>query len=303
MECSPVISVIIPTYNRAQALSRCLASLLKQDFRPFEVIICDDGSTDDTRSVADSYSAELDIQYSFEENFGGPARPRNRGIALARGEILAFLDSDDWWAPDKLRVCFEALNKGADIVYHDLYMATNDRSSWFPGKAKTRRARAPVFRDLLERGNYINNSSVMVRRDIVCQADGFTEDKAMIAGEDFDLWLRISHFTDRFCRVDKPLGFYWVGGGNISNPDRTLTICENLEERYYRDARDRFGETVCTWLFYTKGSMLHKLRRYPEAISALSQIKFSFRLFDLYLKSLALLILSTCKERFNENPD
>ena len=121
---NPKFSVVIPTYNRARDIPRCLDSLVLQELQDFEVLICDDGSTDDTASVVENYSHLLDITYSYGENSGGPARPRNRGISLANAPYIAFLDSDDWWAPAKLRLSLEALNAGADVVSHDLYLVT-----------------------------------------------------------------------------------------------------------------------------------------------------------------------------------
>src|SRR3954464_10946901 len=111
----PRVSVVIPTYNRSHALRRCLDSVAKQTFRDFEVIVCDDGSTDDTAEVVREYESVLDLTYSYGENFGGPARPRNRGIGLARAPYIAFLDSDDWWAPRKLELSVRYLDEGADV--------------------------------------------------------------------------------------------------------------------------------------------------------------------------------------------
>src|SRR6266545_511842 len=98
----PFFSVVIPTYNRAEKLRRALESLLHQSYGDFEVLVCDDGSTDGTREVVSAYAGELQISYLWEENWGGPARPRNRGIAAAQGKWVCFLDADDWWHPDKL---------------------------------------------------------------------------------------------------------------------------------------------------------------------------------------------------------
>ena len=85
---NPRFSVVIPTYNRAKEIRRCLDSLVAQNFQDFEVLICDDGSTDDTSSVVSEYSHLLDITYRCGEHFGGPARPRNCGISLARAPYI-----------------------------------------------------------------------------------------------------------------------------------------------------------------------------------------------------------------------
>lgn len=92
---SPEISVIIPTYNRAENLRHCLESLTRQDFKAFEVIVCDDGSSDNTREVVDSYRSRLNLAYRWQPDLGfRAAEARNRGVMRARGKLLVFLDSD-----------------------------------------------------------------------------------------------------------------------------------------------------------------------------------------------------------------
>src|SRR5437763_1133783 len=98
---APRFSVVIPTYNRAAELERCLESLIAQTFHDFEVLISDDGSTDRSADVARAFSDRLTIQYRWSEHWGGPARPRNLGIRHAASEWVCFLDSDDWWYPTK----------------------------------------------------------------------------------------------------------------------------------------------------------------------------------------------------------
>ena len=114
----PFFTVIIPTYNRAELLRRALESVHSQTYRDFEVIVCDDGSTDHTRDVANSFAGRMHMSYLRDENWGGPARPRNRGIQEASGEWLCFLDADDWWYPEKLAAVF-ALTSGVDVVLCD----------------------------------------------------------------------------------------------------------------------------------------------------------------------------------------
>ena len=160
---NPKVSVVIPTYNRAKDLRRCLDSLMAQDFDDFEVIVCDDGSTDNTAEVVDDYISLLDISYSYDENFGGPARPRNRGVNLARAEYIAFLDSDDWWASTKLTKSVASLEAGADIVYHDLWDVRHEEQTQFNELVVSSEPSYPIFDNLLCSGLSIPNSSVVVR--------------------------------------------------------------------------------------------------------------------------------------------
>ncbi|HKK53946.1 MAG TPA: glycosyltransferase family A protein [Patescibacteria group bacterium] len=101
---NPKISVIIPTYNRANFLPRAIKSVLNQTFKDFELIIVDDGSTDNTKEVINNYLKNDDrIKYIYQQNSGGPPKPKNTGIKIAKGEYIAFLDSDDEWFKDKLK--------------------------------------------------------------------------------------------------------------------------------------------------------------------------------------------------------
>ncbi len=189
------VSIIIPTYNRADKLYISLLSLTNQTFKDFEVIVCDDGSIDNTKEVVEGFSSQLNITYNSDNNFGGPAKPRNRGIRLAKGEIIAFLDSDDWWFPNKLEVSLKYLQQ-YDFIYHDLQKYNSH--SVFKGIVKGRILSGDVFKNLLINGNCIPNSSVMIKRNIIELVGYFSEDKNLIAVEDYEYWLRVSLVTSNF---------------------------------------------------------------------------------------------------------
>jgi glycosyltransferase involved in cell wall biosynthesis len=226
------VSVVVPTYNRAADLARCLESLRAQTFRDFEVLVCDDGSTDDSGAVCARYRDVLDVNYHWAENFGGPARPRNAGVRMARAAYVAMLDSDDWWAPRKLEESVRRLDAGADVVYHDMYLATGPGQKVHWRRSRTRSLSSPVFDDLLRQGNGLSTSSVVLRRELLVKVGGFSEERGLIAWEDYDAWLRIARLTERFERLAAPLGYYWAGGGNISTPRRLIDNLAHFRERY-----------------------------------------------------------------------
>ena len=213
---SPAVTVVIPTFNRADDLRRCLKSLLAQTFGNFEVLVCDDGSTDVNGEVAREFADRLDLDFETAENFGGPARPRNRGIARARAPYVAFLDSDDWWAPGKLERSVAVLDAGADLVYHDLFTVRSSDQVRFEGRIASTAPQHPMFVALLCTGMSIPNSSVVVRKDLLNRIGGVSESRELISVEDYDTWIRLSRLTEDFVRIPECLGYYWIGGGNIS---------------------------------------------------------------------------------------
>jgi glycosyltransferase involved in cell wall biosynthesis len=248
---TPDVTVVIPTYNRALDLERCLRSIKLQTFKNFEVIVCDDGSTDNTADIVEKNKSYLNLQYFWFENFGGPARGRNVGIEKSKGKYIAFLDSDDWWTSDKLEKSIKYLDNGADLVYHDLWLYGINGIPFFFRKARTRVLKSPIKKDLLLNGNALNNSSVIVRKSIIEKVGLLSEDINLIAGEDFDFWIRISEVTEKFIRIPTCLGYYWIGGGNISDPQKSLLIFKEIQRRYLS-----FFETLTnnglfpSWLYY-----------------------------------------------------
>lgn len=260
-------SVIIPTYNRAAVLDRCLASLVKQTFKNFEVIICDDGSKDHTQDVVKQYHGQLAIQYSFNENWGGPARPRNNGIALARAEWVCFLDSDDWWYDNKLAVIAPFCRGDYDFVYHnfDLYR----KGELTKKKLIGRQLQSPAFEDLFVNDNCIVNSGAAVRKQLLQTAGGFSEERELIAVEDYDLWLKCARLTERFRYIPECLGGYDVADDNITATDnRQLKRIEELYKRHVGFVKDEFALKQANYNWsYKRGLIYSKMKAGKQARS------------------------------------
>ena len=215
---TPLISVIIPTYNHAHFLTRAIQSLLDQTYCNWEAIIVDNYSEDGTDIVIQNF-IDTRIQYFKFHNNGVIAASRNKGISMAKGEWIALLDSDDWWTSDKLQCCICRINPGVDVIYHDLKIVRKNASLFQRKYVKTRQLKKPVFRDLLVNDNAISNSSVIVRKKIIDKIGGLSEDQKMIGSEDFNYWLRIAQLTDNFLYIPKFLGFYQIHGSGISSKE------------------------------------------------------------------------------------
>ena len=179
----PTISAVVPTYNRRVALLRAIESLDRQTLPVNEIVVVDDGSTDDTvvavSSLPRSGRAPLKIR---RQSNAGPAAARNAGVAAATAMYIAFLDDDDRWLPDKLRRQIEILHAEPDLAL--LGCATNTLA--YPGGCRV----VPIsLRHLLLR-NWFLTPGVIVRRDVLLACGGFPED--MRHCEDYGLWLRIA---------------------------------------------------------------------------------------------------------------
>lgn len=209
---NPLISIIIPTYNHANFLNRCLNSIAAQTYANWEAIVIDNFSVDETSSVIEKFS-NYNINYFKLKNNGIIAVSRNYGILKSKGSLIAFLDSDDWWVPEKLDQSVKHINNGYDLIYHSLTRVINNKNH---SVFKSRKLYNPVFLDLILNGNTIINSSVVIKKTVLLESGVLDENKEIIAAEDYDLWIRVSLITDKFYMIPENLGFYWYGGNNIS---------------------------------------------------------------------------------------
>ena len=182
----PLVSVIIPTYNRAWALKEAIDSVLAQDFKDFELIVVDDGSTDNTGEMLDSYDQDLIV---IRQTNRGVSAARNRGIAEAAGRLIAFLDSDDLWLPGKLSRQVDFFNSNPDAVINqteEIWIRNGVRVN---PKNRHHKFSGMIFEQSLALC-LVSPSAVMMRRSLLDAVGLFDED--LPACEDYDLWLRIS---------------------------------------------------------------------------------------------------------------
>ena len=283
MSSIPVISVVIPTYNRANDLKRALKSVQVQTFTNWEVLVVDNHSVDNTDQVVNDFNDSRIKLFKIHNN-GVIAASRNVGIREASGAYIAFLDSDDWWKPEKLRLSLDALNAGADLVYHDLFLVTKTDQRLFLKKVTTRGLTRPVFDNLLTNGNCIINSSVVVKKILLTSIGGISEDYDLIAVEDYDCWLRIAKLTDKFTRIPNALGYYWAGGGNISNLKRTIENVDAIVLRYLDNKCMRHNGGA-NWIHYSRGRACYLLCNWELAKKHLSNIGWLGTPLMVYIKS------------------
>lgn len=213
------VSVVIPTYNGAAEVRRAIDSALAQAGCEVEVIPVNDGSTDDTAYVLNSYGSRI---RAVHQKNSGPAATRNAGIAAATGDWVAFLDHDDYWQPGKLAAQLAAADRtGADVIY------TNAQNFGDVNRVAELRSNpdempeGDLFEHLLL-DNFIVVSSTMVRRELLEKVGGFNAPPGV---EDWDLWLRLSTSGAKFAPVREALTMYqWRPGSLSKNFERMRDI-------------------------------------------------------------------------------
>jgi len=254
---SALVSVVLPTYNRAWCIERAVESVLSQSYEHLELIVVDNDSVDDTIERVQRFG-DPRIRIIQLSNSGIIAKSRNAGIRCSHGKYIAFLDSDDIWEPQKLHSCVPHLDAGADLCFHWMSEIGSNKPI-----ALTRALTKPVMRDLIVNGNAIATSSVVVSRKSIIEIGMFSEDQKLIAIEDYDAWVRLSRVTEGFVCVECVLGQYTLGvdgllGGPKTNERRRMAL-EAIRERHHELHQAVLG--------YTPGWLLNALAKHYVSIS------------------------------------
>jgi glycosyltransferase involved in cell wall biosynthesis len=194
------ISVIIPTFNRVKFLQRAICSVLQQHNFAGEIIVADDGSQDSTAEIIGKLIDEYPITYSYAEN-KGPAAARNRGVALSAYDMIAFLDSDDHWKPDKLTRQLAAMEKFPDFLVSHTGEKWLRRGQQLNQKYIHKPRHGYIFDHCLHLCA-VGMSTVIMRKDLFLSLGGFDPD--LPCCEDYEFWLRVSSKHD-FLLIDAPL--------------------------------------------------------------------------------------------------
>lgn len=262
-----LVSIVIPTYQRSNKLKKTLSSVLAQTFINYEVLVMDDGSTDSTREIVNSFN-DSRINYNWQKNTGGPAKPRNDGIKIAKGDWIAFLDDDDEWTKDKLSEISKKINDEIDFIYHD-YTSITSNTNLKKSKSElvnSSSLKSPKFFDLLLNGNNIGISTVVVRKKLLLQVDGFNENVKMAPCADYNAWLKIAQITEKFYYLPKNLGYYNIDDQNMSNQDMTISKRLAVEE-FLTYLTNRQRKYLNAKFNYFSGSFNYKKKNFEKSIN------------------------------------
>ncbi|HYR51621.1 MAG TPA: glycosyltransferase [Candidatus Dormibacteraeota bacterium] len=212
---TPRVSVIIPTFNRRDYLAEAIASVLAQTFTDYEIVVVDDGSTDGTRELIEERYPRSTIVYQYQLNRGSSAA-RNAGMRAARGELLAFLDSDDLWLPRKLELQVPLFDRNRIVGFVFCGSAGITKSGGYREvREPTEEYRGRALRAMLYR-NMMPTPTVVFRKHLVTEVGYMYEDLSF--GEDWNYWLRIA----ARCEVDfvpEILVHYRAAPGGLSGID------------------------------------------------------------------------------------
>ena len=189
------ISVVMPSYNVATFITRTLDTIYNQTVLPYEVVIVDDGSTDNSVEIindyVESHRDRFDNLVLFQQENAGAGAARNKAIELATGEWIAFLDSDDIWDPTKIEAVIRVMEEHPDItmIAHDEYRANEEN---FEDKElcslhELYHEDKDLFTQVYK-GNMFSTSCMVIRKDVIVQAGGF--DATLRSAQDYDLWIR-----------------------------------------------------------------------------------------------------------------
>lgn len=213
MTAKPIVSIVIPAYNRASLLCRAIGSVLAQSFTDFELIVVDDASTDNTEEVVRGFGDPRIRYLRHEENRGGSAA-RNTGIKAAQGRYIAFQDSDDEWLIEKLEKqvsLLESCDESVGVVYSGMLRWDGQSAVYFP-PAKVAMREGDISSQILDR-SFIGTPTLLIRRECLERIGGF--DERLPRFQDWEMVIRLA-LTTHFRLVDEPLVIAYDTTGSIT---------------------------------------------------------------------------------------
>ena len=225
MNKEPYFSIVMPNYNHGHLIGESIQSVLNQDFDNWELIIIDNNSTDDSEQIIKSFK-DSRINFYTIKNQGIIAKSRNLGIKKAKGEWIAFLDSDDIWYKNKFSFLHNLTNQNFDIICSNEYKVDKNlnQRSVLHYEMKSQNP----YHELLIKGNSLSTSATIVKKSFLLQKNLlFDEDKNFITVEDYDLWIRSAFNKAKFYFCNKILGEYRIHFDN--NSKRYNVHRKNLE--------------------------------------------------------------------------
>lgn len=249
----PKVSIILPTYNRANLVGKSVESVLNQTYNDFELIIVDDGSTDNTKEVLKSFE-DSRIQYIIHNRNKGAASAMNTGIKASKGHFLSIQNSDDIWLPEKIEKelkSFENSDSGVGVVYSGLYQVKKNKKIYLPASGVKKKE--GFVHDELLNGNFVNGLSLIKK---ICFEKAGLYDENLPGLEDWELYIRISkYYTFKF--VDKPLIVTKLSQDSLSvKPSVFINSTKMIIEKHYKEFNEHKTALAMNYGFLGSWSFL-----------------------------------------------
>lgn len=272
------VSTIVPVYNGAQWLQSTVESLLAQSYPEHEIVLVDDGSSDDSLQLAQALAAQYPQILAISQTNGGVAAARNTGIRAASGELIALCDQDDLWMPGKLAAQVPLFSDTVGLVYSGIEFRYPDYA-----KKIVPRGRSVTLQDILRR-NSISSCTVVARRDLVDQVGLFEPDRALMGVDDWHLWIKLLTRTQADY-VPEVLATHIVHGDNYSFREldmlsASIACIDNLgKEPLLTGYEDELKTAAFNVYDHYARNLIH-YGQFAEAVKCISQ-KRRLKPFDL----------------------
>lgn len=241
----PLVSIILPTYNRADTIRKSIRSILEQTYTHFELIVVDDGSDDHTEQVVNRFD-DTRLRYTAHAENKGVSAARNTGITMAQGNIIAFQDSDDIWLKEKLQKTVDGFRSAppeVGVVYTGMWRNGNENRRYLPSSAVE--PKEGNINESIIHHNFVSTQMASVRSECFDTVGLF--DERLPALVDWELWIRIAAYY-QFNYIDEPLVWSTVRADSISNkPEEIVRAREYIVNKH----RNRFDKrSLSNHLFY-----------------------------------------------------
>nr|QNO41819.1 undecaprenyl-phosphate 4-deoxy-4-formamido-L-arabinose transferase [Methanosarcinales archaeon ANME-2c ERB4]QNO42775.1 undecaprenyl-phosphate 4-deoxy-4-formamido-L-arabinose transferase [Methanosarcinales archaeon ANME-2c ERB4] len=234
MKNNPTVSVVIPTCNRAHLIGRAIQSVLNQSYQDFEIIVVDDGSTDDTEGeIKEFQKRDKRVRYIRHENNKGGSAARNTGIKSAEGDYIALLDDDDEWLPEKIEkqvIKFQNSVDKVGVIYSGFFYVSDKTGEVISESVPT--LQGNVYANLLS-GCILGSPTPLIRK--TCFQKAGLYDDTLPSAQDWDMWIRLSkHYEFDF--IPDIMAKHYIHGGQISvDLNAKIRAREKLMRKYQAD--------------------------------------------------------------------
>lgn len=277
----PYVSIIIPTYNRANTIVKTIESILNQTYSDYEIIVVDDNSSDNTKEVINEYINDYPfIKYLKHENNRGGSAARNTGVKVANGKLISFLDSDDQWINTKLAKEVECIknNPNVDMVYSNMYLVDIENETTVLYKQDNFEDK---YYGMLCKNIIGSTSLITIKKAVYDKLGGFKE--GLPSCQDWDFYLNVVK-EYKVMKIDEPLLKYYIHSNSISgNIDRAIEghnlILKKVISLIEDDDKYKKGKNkILSYQYFNIGNIYVKFRRFEEAKRCFTK---AFKLYPL----------------------